>query len=210
LVDQFNTDGRHTFLEKTPRHVFYYSKILKYYPDAKIICMVREPKNVISSQLTSSYKQNKSITRLSLLYNKITTAILKINAHDNVLLVKYEDLTDQTDLTLRKICKFLNIMYNAILIENVAAPSGIMSPHEFWKNKNIHQQEVQKNKKEKWRKTLSLNQANTINFITQFNAGKLGYCFSYKWHKVLKGFRQDIKRLITKSELRKIASSIHG
>ncbi len=210
VVDQFNPEGTCTFLEKTPRHVFFYSKILKYYPDAKFICMIREPKNVVSSQLTNSPKQYKSVIRLSLLYNKITTVILKIKEHNNVLLIKYEKLTGQTELTLRNICKFLDISHDSKLVENVAAPPGIVSPHEFWKSKNIYQKKVQKNETEKWRKTLSVGQVNTINFITNSNAGKLGYVSSYRWHKVFKGFRQDIKRLLSISELKKMASNIHG
>jgi hypothetical protein len=57
VVGTFNTDNKIDFLEKTPRHVFFYSKIINYYPGAKFICMIREPKNVISSQLTNSPKQ---------------------------------------------------------------------------------------------------------------------------------------------------------
>lgn len=210
LVDQFNTDGVHTFLEKTPRHVFFYSKILEYYPDAKFICMIREPKNVVSSQLTNSPKKNKSIIRLSLLYNKIAAVILKIKEHNNVLLITYEKLTGDTELTLRNICKFLNISYDAKLIENVAAPPGIVFPHEFWKYKNIYQEKVQENITDKWRKTLSVNQANTINFITHSKAGNFGYTSSYNWLKVLNGFVRDIKKLLSKSELKKMTSIIHG
>ena len=78
VIDQFNPEGTCTFLEKTPRHVFFYSKILEYYPDAKFICMIREPKNVVSSQLTNGPKENKSVIRLSLLNKKIAAAIEKI------------------------------------------------------------------------------------------------------------------------------------
>jgi hypothetical protein len=210
VVDQFNPDGASTFLEKTPRHVFFYSKIREYYPDAKFICMIREPKNVINSQLSNSLKQNKSVIRLSLLYNKIATVILKIKNHDDVLLIKYENVTNQTEPTIRNICKFLNISYDSKLIENVAAPPEIVLPHEFWKYKNIYQEKVKRNKADKWRNTLSDNQANTINFITHSRARKFGYTSSYKWLNVLNGFKQDIKKLLSKSEFKKITSIIHG
>jgi hypothetical protein len=210
LVDRFNPDGAHTFLEKTPRHVFFYSKILEYYPDSKFICMIREPKNVVSSQLTNSPKENKSVIRLSLLYNKIANVILTIKEHDNVLLIKYEKLTGHTEPTFKNICKFLNISYDAKLIENVAAPPEIVSPHEFWKYKNIYQEKIQEDITDKWRKTLNVDQANTINFVTHSKAAKFGYTSSYNWLKVLNGFAQDLKKLLSKSELRKISSIIHG
>jgi hypothetical protein len=210
LVDQFNPDDASTFLEKTPRHVFFYSKIREYYPDAKFICLIREPKNVISSQLSNSRKQNKSVIRLSFLYNKIAAVILKIKEHNDVLLIKYESVTGQTEQTIRYTCKFLDISYDTKLVENVAAPSGIVLPHEFWKYKNIYQETIQRNNADKWRKTLSDNQANTINFITNSNARKFGYTSSYKRLKVLNGFQQDMKKLLCKSELKKIVSIIHG
>ena len=210
LVDQFNSENALTFLEKTPRHIFFYSKILEYFSDAKFICMVREPKNVISSQISNSPKQHKSVIRLSVLYNKIVTVILKIKEHKNVLLVRYEDLTDQTDLTIEQVCNFLKIPYDAQFIENVTAPPGIVLPHEFWKYKNIYQKTVQKNREDKWQKTLNKNQASTVNFITNSKARQLGYISSYKCKEVFKGFQQDIKRLLCKSELKKIASPIHG
>ena len=42
VVGIYNKDGTGTFLEKTPRHVFFYSEIMRYYSDARFICMVRE------------------------------------------------------------------------------------------------------------------------------------------------------------------------
>ena len=58
VVDEFNTYGSRTFLEKTPRHIFHYFMILQYYPAARFICMVREPINAVSSHLTMSEKRN--------------------------------------------------------------------------------------------------------------------------------------------------------
>jgi len=210
LVDQFNTDGSLTFLEKTPRHVFFYSKILEYYPDAKFICMIREPKNVVSSQLTNSPKKNKSVIRLSLLYNKITTAILNIRNNNNVYTIKYEDLTTETEMVLKNTCNFLNLPYASKLVDNVAAPPEIVSSHEFWKKKNIDQEMIQKNKADKWRKALSPGQANIINFITKSHAEKFEYDLPYEWTQILSGFGQDILRLFSPSEFKKAFSKYHG
>jgi len=210
LVDQFNTGGADTFLEKTPRHVFFYSKILEYYPDARFICMIREPKNVVSSQLANSPKINKSIIRLSLLYNKIATAILNIDRLQKVMLVKYEDLTGSTEPMLKNICGHLNIPYDARFVENVAAPPEIVSHHEFWKSRNIHQHRVIRNNPDKWRETLNDAQADTINFITGSKAAKFGYASTYSCFGITNGFIRDIGRLLSKNELKKIMSIIHG
>jgi hypothetical protein len=210
VIDQFNPEGTRTFLEKTPRHVFFYSKILEYYPDAKFICMIREPKNVVSSQLTNSPKQNKSVIRLSLLYNKIAAAIEKIRNYNNAFLIKYEDLTTETELILRNTCKFLDIAFDSSLVDNVAAPLGIVSEHEFWKNKNIKVATIQKNNPDKWKEALDNNQENLVNFITKSYAAKFGYALTHNWNAIYKGFSCDIKKLLSPGELKKVFLNTHG
>lgn len=210
LVNQFNPNGARTFLEKTPRHVFFYSKILEYYPDAKFICMVREPKNVVSSQLANSPKPKKSLIRLSMLYKKIANVVLKMKEQNNVLLIKYENLTTQAESTLRNICNFLGISYEAKLLEKVAAPGGIVSKHEFWKDKNIKVNSIQKNIPEKWKNVLDHNQANLVNFITKPQAAKLGYVLRCNRDAIYKGFMYDMKNLFKHSELKKVFLSSHG
>jgi hypothetical protein len=210
VIDQFNPKGTRTFLEKTPRHVFFYSKILEYYPDAKFICMIREPKNVVSSQLKNSPKESKSVIRLSLLYKKIAEAILTIRNNNNVLLIKYEDLTAETEQILRHTYKFLNIAFDHRLVDNVAAPPGIVSEQEYWKKKNLDQNMIQKNKADKWQKVLSPGQANIVNFITKSLAEKFGYGFSFEWLPLCKGVVQDIRRLASSSEFKKVFLNTHG
>ena len=210
VINQFNPDGTRTFLEKTPRHIFFYSKILEYYPDAKFICMIREPKNVVSSQLTNSPKQKKSVLRLCLLYNKIAAAIVKIRNNNNAFLIKYEELTTDTELILRHTCKFLNIAFDSKLVDNVAAPLGIVSEHEYWKDKNIEIETIQKNNPAKWEETLDNNQQNLVNFITKSYAAQFGYILTYNRIAVYKGFSRDIKKLLSPREFKKIFINAHG
>jgi hypothetical protein len=210
VVGTFNTDNRIDFLEKTPRHVFFYPKIMNYYPRAKFICMIREPKNVISSQLTNSPKQNKSVIRLSMLYNKIAAAIIEIEGNLNVTVIKYEDLTTEPRQILEKICNFFNMTFNPKLLNDVSAPFEIVSEHEFWKKKNIKLKRIQQNNADKWRKALTPGQANIINFITQSHAKKFGYSLSYEWPEVWNGLCQDAIRLFSPKEFKRIFSKVRG
>jgi hypothetical protein len=209
IIEIFNLDNKNTFLEKTPRHVFFYSEIIKYYPDAKFICMIREPKNSVSSLLTMSSRRQKSTIRISIFYNKIAKAILRISRNNNVLIVKYEDLVDRSGSTLKSICKFLNIPYSSSLIDNVTAPAGIVSAHEIWKNRNIELETIQKNNPERWREVLNQAQADMVTFITKSYAFQFGYDLAYDWTAVCSGFMQDLGRLLTRRELRKAFSKVY-
>jgi hypothetical protein len=210
VIGMFNPAKKNTFLEKTPRHVFFYSKILKYYPTAKFICMIREPKNIVSSRLGKNPKRNKSVVRLALLYNKIAAAILEIENKNNVLLVRYEDLTAENERSLVKICEFLDINYSPKFLKNVVAPKEIVSDHEFWKNNNLELETIQKSNPDKWRRHLGMDQAHLVNYITKSYALKFGYSTRYEWAKVCRGFGQDIIRLLKPEEFKKIISKVHG
>jgi hypothetical protein len=210
VIGNFNTENQDTFLEKTPRHVFFYSKIVKYYPSAKFICMIREPKNVVSSQLTNTRIEKKSIIRLSFLYNKIAAAILNIKSNPNVFTIKYEDLTKEPEPILKQTFKFLDIPFNSKYVNEVAAPPEIVAEHEFWKNKNISQKTIQKNNADKWQNTLSEAEANIVNFFTRSLAGKFGYASTFDWIALVQGLVKDIRKLLSFRELKRFFSRVHG
>jgi len=210
LIDTFNLQNGKTFLEKTPRHVFFYLQILKYYPDAKFICMIREPKNTVCSLLTMSQKRRKSVLRISLFYNKVAKTIIDIMPNHNVLVVRYEDLVDHADQTLKKICQFVNIAFDSDLIKTVAAPAGIISAHETWKNKNIDLKTIQQNDSERWRAGLKKGEANLVTFVTKFYAAKLEYTPVYSIPEVARGLMQDASKFFTPREIKKAFSKYHG
>jgi hypothetical protein len=210
LIGVYNTNKKNTFLEKTPRHVFFYSEILEYYPDATFICMIREPKNVVSSILKIPTKRKKSVITVALLYNKISNAILNIRSMSNVLVIKYEDLTDQTNISVRTICEFLNIPHDFKLVDSVAAPPEIVSVHEAWKNRNVDLHNIQKNDPDRWQETLNKSQANMVNFITKSYASQFGYFSDHRLPAVCLGIMQDLSKLLSKGELRRAFSKVHG
>ena len=210
VIGKFNTENKDTFLEKTPRHVFFYSKILSYYPSAKFICMIREPKNVVSSQLTNTRIEKKSVIRLSFLYNKIAAAILNIRDNNNVFIIKYEDLTNEPESILKKAFNFLAIPYNSKYVEKAAAPPEIVAEHEFWKNKNIEGQIIQINDPGRWRIGLSDSQADLVNMITKRFAENFGYELNYSSIRACYSFFRDMGNLSSRREILRLFSKIHG
>jgi hypothetical protein len=210
IIGTYNREQKKTFLEKTPRHVFFYQEIMKYYPDARFVCLIREPKNIISSQTTKTTNPEKSIARISLLYNKIARSILELRKNDNVLLTRYEDLTNEPEQTTRSVFEFLNLPYDPSVVNNVAAPPGIVLPHETWKDRNLQLNKIQENDPDKWQAALSEYQANVVNWITKSYASKFGYVLNYSSIAVCFGMMQDLSKLASKGELRRVFSRVHG
>jgi len=94
--------------EKTPTNIYLIDKFLQTFPDAKVIHIVRDPRDVVLSLMergASAYKAaERWLTSLS--------AIRNCRYHSNVLEIKYEDLILETEKTLKKVSSYLNIEFN--------------------------------------------------------------------------------------------------
>lgn len=201
IIEGYNKNNKDTFLEKTPRHIFHYSEIMHHYPDARFICMIREPRNTVSSILQMRPEINKSVTRVAFLYKKIANRILKISRNKNVFVVRYEDLVNNSQKTLYNICGYLQLPYNSRLIEDVAAPPEIISSHEKWKARNINFKGINKNDPERWKNFIGQNSGDMIAFITGSYAIQFGYKTTYNWIRVCRGFLQDVRGNLSLKEI---------
>lgn len=210
VIEKFNPHQVNTFLEKTPRHVFFYDEIIKCYPDAKFVCMIREPKNIISSQLTYTTKPDKSVIRLSLLFNKIANEIVALRNKTNVRVIRYEELTNRTVPVLKDVCRFLNLSYDPSIFENVAAPPEIITKRAHWQERNLGMSAIKSNDPEKWRKFLNEGQRNIVNFVTGKTARAFSYDLTYRWKGLIQGCLQDILKLAKPREFKKLFRKAHG
>ena len=124
------SQGTTNFCDCTPKHLFYLNTIFSYFPYAKVIGCVRDPRDFLSS-----YKHYWNITlpkeknRVRTLYNPIITSMLwrtSINSlisysnsewADKIILLKYEDLVNHPKTEVIRICDFLEIEFTAELLQ---------------------------------------------------------------------------------------------
>src|SRR5690606_11131021 len=101
-------------LEKTPRHVYVVPQILNYYPKAKIIFMVRDPRGVAASikrrtgSLTKGYKRWISDNGAMLNYMK----------DDRIKLIKFEEFLLENEATLKRVCEFLGLAFDPVMLNH--------------------------------------------------------------------------------------------
>lgn len=120
--------------DQTPRNVFYIDEILKYYPQAKIINMVRDPRDVLQSQkrkwkrrfLGGSDLPIKETIRDWINYHPITisriwhtavTAADNVSNNDNVMTIYFEKLLADPERTIKEICDFVDIDSSASMLD---------------------------------------------------------------------------------------------
>ncbi|NQZ13992.1 MAG: sulfotransferase [Alphaproteobacteria bacterium] len=91
-------------VEKTPRHVRYMGRVFRIFPDAKIIAMVRDGRDVVCSMKKRQVPIEKSVNR----WLVDCAHIEKYKSNPSVYLLKYEDLVTDTAKTLEGVFTFFD------------------------------------------------------------------------------------------------------
>jgi hypothetical protein len=120
--------------DQTPRNVFYIADILELYPNARVINMIRDPRDVLLSQkrkwkrrfLGGSDLPLKEMLRDWMNYHPITISHIwrtAVNAadrfaqHDRVISVYFEELLMHPDTTIKALCDFVGITYTDDMLQ---------------------------------------------------------------------------------------------
>lgn len=120
--------------DQTPRNVFYIKDILELYPKARIINMIRDPRDVLLSQkrkwkrrfLGGSDMPVKESLRDWMNYHPITISHIwrtAINAadqfaqHERVTSIYFEELLTHSETTVKRVCDAVNISYTDTMLQ---------------------------------------------------------------------------------------------
>ncbi len=178
--------------EQTPRNVLYLEELFKIFPDAKVINMVRDPRDVLLSQKSKWKRKFLGADKIPLkesirswvnyhpitigkLWNASVRASLKFQ-NSNIKTVLFEEFIQCPDQKLKEICSFLNISYDSEMLD--VEQAGSSNFRDDSKEKGIR-----KNNFEKW-KTGGLSQGEIFwcEFLNRDEMSLLGYeLFSSKF-----------------------------
>jgi len=118
---------------QTPRDVFYINEILENFPDAKIINMMRDPRDILLSQKNKwkrrylgassipfreavrSYFNYHPLT-ISKIWNTSVSAALSKNSN-NIISIQFENLVENSEKEIKKLCLFLGIHFSEDLLQ---------------------------------------------------------------------------------------------
>lgn len=110
--------------EKTPAHIFYMKEIMKKFPNAKVIALVRDPRAAMLSEIVKLDNNKEAVVQFSLFNFIFRTQcvfdlIEKWNRKypDNFKTYRYEDIISTPEHTLKDICSFLSIEYLPSMLE---------------------------------------------------------------------------------------------
>jgi len=170
--------------EKTPGHEYHLQRILNWYPDAKIIFLIRDPRAVASSFKNVPWGSN--FIRIPIkLWNRSIDCWEKYYSDSRVMTVKYEDLVSNVIESTKSICEFIKEDFTDDMIANRMSfiPSKV---ENSWTNEYEKQvsQEVTNDSINKWEKTLSKFEISIIEILNYRAFNKLGYKKQFETNKI--------------------------
>lgn len=127
---QMEYEGKQRWGNNAPKDLFYIEEIIDFYPDAKFIACIRDPRDFLKSYKGKWKATAESeVARIKRLYHPVVTTMLwkasmvKLKNTRNkldqqhLLEVKYESLVTDPSLTLSNICKFLDVEFTADMLD---------------------------------------------------------------------------------------------
>ncbi|MBS2004437.1 MAG: sulfotransferase [Cyanobacteria bacterium SZAS LIN-5] len=179
--------GAERWAEKTPKHLWYLKDIFNYYPDAKVIVMLRDGRDVALSQSKTWGCFEQAVKRWAEEY-RVAEQYLD---NPNVMMVKYEDLVTNSTRTLADLFDFSGEEFEPEIVhtelrperwysDNLEKPDIISSAtHQQYRNWQINQPLTDFSKK--WITQMSDEQKVIFKNLAGSLLIELGYADDLNW-----------------------------
>jgi hypothetical protein len=107
--------GRNRCGEKTPHNALVAEMLCQWYPGAKIIHLLRDPRDAVSSMLRMPWAPGNVRTNVGS-WLQFNLAAWRLRSSPRYLLVRYEALVAQPENELGRICDFLGEEYSSSML----------------------------------------------------------------------------------------------
>ena len=126
-------NGAPRWVEKTPRHLEVPELIVETWPHARIVRIVRDPRDAAVSLTKVPFGTPSLLTNLSVLARMNEAAADFYRESGVALTVRYEDLVATPEPELRRMCEFIDVDYEPGMLEDRSGATGVAAEHEWWK-----------------------------------------------------------------------------
>lgn len=163
--------------EKTPSHYLHIDTLLEWYPQARIIWMLRDPRSVVASLMKVDWASSYTHVNAKLWRDSAILFEKKWVEDNRVKLVKYESLVTDAENQLRKLCDFINEEYCPSMLEGRSSENSPIVNRSGWAKSYLQQtlRPVDQNSLKKWKTALSSSQIAIIEYICYTEMIKNGY-----------------------------------
>lgn len=204
LLAKFDPGEGASFLEKTPWHLFCHDEIVRLYPDARFVCLMREPRNHAASILNMN-DDRKSMLLLARAYSKFAAEAKRLEGGPNFVIVTYEDLTTQTEEVVRMLAQFLKLEYKPEVLGNFhEAALAVGAKFGAAMESVVTKTTVARNEPEKWRATMRNSDGDLLLWLCRGAARALDYPYDIRVTNVIAALPREVTRLLSVKEWRRL------
>lgn len=162
--------------EKTPNSYRYVKVLLKWYPEARIIWMVRDPRAVAASLLEVPWASNQ-VDIHAITWCRSINILEKWINNEQIKMVKYENLVNSSEHIVKQVCEFIGEEYTPDIIQNRSEKTSPIINRDNWSEKYLKEslKPISKDGLNKWQSTLSSTEIAVVEHITRKEMLKYGY-----------------------------------
>jgi hypothetical protein len=187
-------EGKPRWGDKTPYYVLHIPKLVEWWPDAQIIHIIRDGRDVALSMFARARDfhvyNTYQAAKLWEQYVEAGHAFGISLPSRQYLEFRYEDMLSDQESTLRAICAFLDLDYSDDLLDFKTAGQAGKTP--------LLQKPIQKGNQDKWRSEMAVAQIRVFESGASETLMKFGYALTtdghrlplfrralYRWHNAL-------------------------
>ena len=141
--------------EKTPNHVLYMPALQQFFPEARFVHVVRDPRAVVNSWRSVPWSSGRVWRDAEVWSEYVRTARRDASEVGDALhTLHYEELVRTPEYVLQVLCRFLNLSYtDEMLAFHEQEPDNVNVEREPWKEAAT--QPVDPDGADRWREELS-------------------------------------------------------
>jgi hypothetical protein len=126
LKTRAEMEGAGRFGDSSPQDVLYIARILDWFPDARIVGVVRDPRGFLASyknqwrRAVAGDRERYNPVMTALLWRSYMRALLDAKTGvgaEAIAVVRYEDLVDSPEREVRRLCEHVGVDYRAAMID---------------------------------------------------------------------------------------------
>jgi len=170
--------------DSSPQDVLYLPKIFEWFPDARVIALIRDPRDFLSSHKNyhrrgvASYRERYNPLTNSILWRSSMTAVLEAATEPwgaSVLRMRYEDLVGDPETHVRRLCSHAGVSYEPAMLDVPRSNSSFTPAAETSATRGISRAAV-----DRWKSELTPTEIWLAEKITGRCMDQFGYPRSAK------------------------------
>lgn len=132
------TQGKNRVIEKTPTHLEYVDIIMKWYPDSKIVHILRDGRDVSLSLMQVPWT-HKSLERHAAYWAWCARKSRKLEHKypENFYTIKFEELIAAPEQAIRKVCAFLGVDFEMSMLDADVKVATVPEWEGAWKDASL-------------------------------------------------------------------------